>query len=519
MEATSQRRVTEGTGLSSYLRISVFLAGACTMATEMIAPRLLAPSFGATQIVWTSVIGIVLMALTSGAWVGGRLADRFPTPRAYAAVLTSAGLLVALIPLLSPNVLEWGAHALGGLHLPLAVSSLFAATALFAPGVFFLGMIAPWAVRLIAPASERLGAATGEVWALGAFGSIVGTFGATFALLPLLGASTSLLVLAALLVALGLPALSWRLARVGALAVLGATVLGTGLDARGGRGVVWERESPYQRVAVRRDGRGATRLVTNAGLGAQSLWPASGIVTGGVWDYVSLLPSLVTEPGGELRVLILGLAGGTMARQIDAAYAERNRIAIDGVEVDPVVLEAARQHLGLGSVASLRAIVGDGRVVLERLEGGYELIVVDAFRGGYAPFHLATREFFESCRSKLSPRGAVAMNLALPSASAELLDTLGATLGRVFPHVFRLEIPSGSVFFNVLFVASMHPLSPPAPDQAPPLLDRAARSAVWRSWRRVAPAPSATRIFTDDWAPIEVMMDAAIFDLAMGRKR
>ncbi len=502
-----------------YLRVSVFVAGFAIMAAEMAAPRLLAPSFGTTQLVWTNVIGTILLALTLGAYVGGRLADRWPTERAYARVLVLAGVLLALVPLASRSVLAHAARALAELEASSFFLSLAAVSLFFAPPVFLLGMIAPWAIRLGGLGRADLGHVAGVLSGLGAAGSILGTFATSLAALPLLGTRDTLLGVAALLALTG----GWRAVlprRSGVVLTLAFS--GFAWAARGNvredPGQVFEAESLYNYIQVRVDPQGWTRLLLNEGFGDQSVRPPTGIVTHGVWDFLSLAPALAAEPTDDLRVLILGLAAGTVASQIEAAYADRQALSIDGVELDPAVIEAGKAFFDLNRLARLRTHVGDARVALETLPGPYDAIIVDAYRGNYLPFHLATREFFAACRGRLSEGGVLAINLALPPGSEALQDALAETLHQVPLELRRFVVPdrAASSFENVILFATKSPLRRTDLDQIPYPLRDAGRVFLSRIASVEAPAGS-TPALTDDRAPVELLTDAAILRLARGR--
>ncbi len=500
-----------------YLRASVFVAGFAIMAAEMAAPRLLAPSFGTTQLVWTNVIGTILLALTLGAYVGGRLADRWPSERVYARVLVLAGVLLAVVPLASRPVLAHAAQALAELEASSFLLSLAAVSLFFAPPVFLLGMIAPWAIRLGGLGRADLGRVAGVLSGLGAAGSILGTFATSLAALPLLGTRDTLLGVGVLLALTG----GWRAVlprRTGV--VLALAFFGLAWGARGSvrsdPGQVFEAESLYNYIQVRVDSLGWTRLVLNEGLGDQSVKPPTGIVTHGVWDYLSLAPALASQPTDNLRVLILGLAAGTVAAQIEAVYADRE-LLIDGVELDPAVIEAGEAFFDLNRLARLRIHVGDARIVLETLPGPYDVIVVDAYRGNYLPFHLATREFFAACRRRLSDTGILAINLALPHRSVTLEGAITHTLRRAAFEVSRFVVPAGAVpFENVILFASNGSLRLPELHELPSTLQQAGRGLL--TGLSTGGQARGCLALTDDRSPVELLTDASILRLAGSRR-
>jgi predicted membrane-bound spermidine synthase len=182
------------------VELVVFAAGVATLGAEIAAQRLVAPAFGASTVVWANTIGVVLIALSAGYWVGGRLADRRPRLRALSlAALLGAGL-VALVPLLAIPLLAGTEDALGELS-----GSLVALLVLVAPPVLVLGAVSPWAIRLRVTGTAGAGDAAGRVYALSTAGGLVGTFASALALIPLVGTRWTFLACAALLAVAAIP--------------------------------------------------------------------------------------------------------------------------------------------------------------------------------------------------------------------------------------------------------------------------------------------------------------------------
>src|SRR5918995_8689 len=142
VEATETR--ASGQGLNAL----VFFAGAGALATEIAAARLLAPYYGSSTIVWANVIGLVLASLSVGYWLGGKVADRNPSPRVLGRIVVAAGVLIAAVPFAAGPFLDVSVKGLDQVSAGAAIGSFFAVLALFAPPVILLGMVAPFAVRL-----------------------------------------------------------------------------------------------------------------------------------------------------------------------------------------------------------------------------------------------------------------------------------------------------------------------------------------------------------------------------------
>jgi MFS family permease len=237
--------------------IITFTVGAAALGTEIAAARLLAPWFGASTIVWANTIATVLLALSAGYWLGGRLAERWPGLYGLCLVTLAAAVLLAVVPFVARPFLRASADALDDVSAGVFVGSLLGVCVLVAAPVLALGMVSPYAVRLSVAGAEGAGRVSGRLYAISTLGSLVGTFAAALGLIPLLGTRRTFLVFAlalALAACLGLPLRA--LVAPAAIAALMLVPTGT-IKAEDGARVIWEAETDYQyaRVVERADGR------------------------------------------------------------------------------------------------------------------------------------------------------------------------------------------------------------------------------------------------------------------------
>jgi len=538
-------------GRTAFLLATVFLSGAAVMVVEMTTARVLQPTFGSTTYVWTNVIAVVLAALAAGYAIGGRIADRRPSPGLLYGILAVGGLLVAAsVPLATP-VSQW--------LLPLDINyetvssllmkgSLAATLILFAPATLLLGMASPMAIRLLAEGG--VGRAAGRVFAISTVGSIVGTYLPTLWLIPSYGSRATLLVAAAMLVApavVGLLVFSGlRGAALGLVAVLGLAGIGAASDMRPSRGVprlAWggtalvraERESPYQYLTVREDtfpGSPPTTikyLTINEGVFTyHSVEVAGSVLTGDkYYDDYAALPLLTDVPQGEeLRGAVVGLAAGVTPRQWKHFWEGPYKVRVDGAEIDPVVLELGREyfHLPPADADWLRAFAMDGRQMLAAAPPGtsYHMLVVDAFSQElYIPFHLGTREFFELAKSRLAPGGIFAMNVYAYRPDSPNLAALENTLATVFGRCQRVkQYWEGSYILVARNGAEPADMSRLIAGRVETRMGKRPAVAEWATLvRQVGWVPKHTTIIrpdaakpvlTDDYCPLERMTDRFI---------
>ena len=244
-----------------WLRGLVFVGGMAGLGVEMAASRLLAPFFGTSLLVWANLIGLILLYLAVGAWLGGRLADRTPDPGVLYGVTALAGFLIGVVPFVARPILTASLQNFFDASVGLFVGSLLATVALLAVPVTLLGTLTPFAVRLSLDDVRTAGRDVGGLVALSTVGSIVGVFLAVLVLIPALGTRRSFLFFAVALLgmaAVGLLLHARRRASLGAAAGL-ASLLLLELVApsvvRPGAGVLYEGESPYHFVQALEAGR------------------------------------------------------------------------------------------------------------------------------------------------------------------------------------------------------------------------------------------------------------------------
>jgi len=486
----------------------VFLAGAGSLATEIAASRLIAPSFGSSTVVWANLIGVVLAALAAGYWLGGRIADRWPEQTLLGWIVVAAAVLVAATPFVARPFLDSVSAGLDEVSAGTAVGSFFAVVLVFAPPVVLLGAVAPFAIRLAVTDVATAGAAAGRLYALSTVGSLVGTFVPALVTIPWIGTRRTLLAIAVLLALAG-ALLAGRRALLVAAGAAGLTLLSPGA-IKAEPGVLLEEESAYQFVQVVERPDGSRVLHLNEGVAVHSVWRRDDVLTGGEWDAPLAVPGLVGRP--LRRVAILGNAGGTTARALGRYYPAA---AIDGVELDPAVTRAGRRFLGLGDNLRLTVHHTDARPYLRASRSRYDLIVVDAYRQPYVPFYLATREFFRLVRQHLAPEGVVVLNVATVPGDDRLADGVGGTLAVELPQV--LSWPA--LRFNTFLVGLEHALPN---DEIARRLSRGPRplAPLRRLLRRDArPVRAAKRPWTDDRAPVEWATDRMILGYAAGGGR
>jgi spermidine synthase len=500
----------------------VFISGMASLAAEFGASRLLAPYFGTSLYVWGVLIGLVLIYLSVGYVIGGRLADRFPREEVLFQLTAWAGLWLGVIPLISYPILLASQQGFANLNAGLVLGTLLAVVLLFALPVTLLGCVSPFAIRLLLKDVRSGGNTAGAVYALSTAGSILGTFLPVFWLIPTYGTRPTLVGFS---VALLIPSVIglWPVRRLRWYAALALIVLLAGalvpprIKSADQGTLLYEKESAYQYVQVVQN-QGRTELVLNEGLAIHSIYDPRSLLTGGPWDYVTIASAFQpARPALPLpkRVLILGLAGGTSARQVRAAFGPS--VDITGVEIDPDVLSVAYRYFHLGD-SGVHAEVQDARYWLATRPAAdrYDVIVMDAYRQPYIPFHLTTREFFDLARQHLNPGGVAVVNAGRTANDFRLVSALASTMRATYNDVYLVDVPQ---FTNTMIFGTTEPTSLEDVrhnlQQGSGLYADVAQSALAEGNLRRSDYQG--QVFTDDLAPVERLIDEIIFRYVSGR--
>jgi len=499
-----------GDSRKNYLYFTVFCSGMVSLAIEFGASRLLGNSFGTSNLVWASIIGLILIYLTAGYFIGGRWADASPRHQTMYMVLAWAGFTSGLVPFIARPVLRMAADAFDQLQVGILFGSFTAVLILLIIPVTLLGTISPFAIRLAIVDSRQAGRISGQIYGISTIGSFIGTFLPVLVLIPVVGTTYTFLIFSLLLTLVALVGIwkssGWK--HVLLWIWMPIVLLGLGVAFGKGpikqtEGEIYEKESAYNYIQViERDGYRYLRL--NEGQGIHSMWNATELNYNGPWQEFLVAPFFNVAPFSSSQVksmAIIGLAAGTVARQATFVYGP---IPIDGFEIDPDIIEVGREYFGM-DMPNLNAIAQDGRVGLEHSTNSYTVIAVDAYRPPYIPPHLTTQEFFQETRDHLTGNGVLAVNVGRSPVDRTLVDQIASTIQSVYPSVYVMDVPGS---YNSLIYATKQPtrfenllanyndlIEAAAPQL---LLDAISKAIV-----DIQPTPPISVVYTDDWSPIE----------------
>ncbi|MDZ4669567.1 MAG: fused MFS/spermidine synthase [Phototrophicales bacterium] len=509
-----------------FLYFAVFISGMTTLAIELSASRLLGSVFGTSNLVWANVIGLMLLYLTIGYFIGGRWADRSPYHKTLYRIMLWAAFLSALVPLVARPILQGAALAVTGVEAGLALGSFISVLILFSVPVTLLGCISPFAIRLAVTKSEEAGRVSGQIYAISTLGSLLGTFLPTLILIPELGTALTFLFFSGCLYGIafiglwsqnGVKTLFWLWMPL-IIIILASIVLNGYLRQPPPNSIVlYDDESAYNYIQVVQDSRGYINLYLNEGQGVHSRYHPDLYEFGGTWDYFLVAPYFNPSytPQQVESLLVIGLAAGTIPRQYQRVY---GNIRMDGVEIDPDIIHVGELFFDMNAekMPSLTAYAEDGRYVLRSLTRPYDVIAIDAYRPPYIPWHLTTVEFFIEIRDRLSDNGVVAINVGRTSTDRRLVDAMASTLMQVFTTVHAIDVPRS---FNTILVATQTVTTADnllqnlreLPADSPELLTRVMQSSL----ENLVLIQPSDIIFTDDRAPIENLVDSLVINFLL----
>lgn len=483
------------------------------LALEIVASRIIAPYFGNSIYVWGSLIGIFLAALALGYFLGGVVADRWPAISVFSAVVFLAGVLVIPIPIIAPRLLEAIILRDHGPRMGPFVGSL---ALFFLPGVL-MGMVSPFAVRLRARTVATIGNVAGALYALSTLGSIAGTLLASFVLIALLQVNQILYVLGASLLVLAVA--GWVYSRrlvTAIIAAIVAVLLVAGVPLASPpppQGVRFMKDTVYHRITVSDEFDIRYLKLDNYWQSGLDLTDSRRTVFG-YSDYLHL--PLVFRPDAT-RVLVVGLGGGTVPERYHQDYLG---IRVDVVELDPQIIAVSRRYFGVPSDDRLRLIAQDGRLFIARAAEQYDIMLLDAYLIDTIPFHLATREFYQTVKRRLSPGGVVGSNIigALSGPQSALFRAMYKTFRDVFPTVYVFPVDWGRYggpesLRNIIVVGTDRAQLSPQDVLAAAERARQAPGVTLPRFLDVArdlytePIQTAdVPVLTDDYAPVELLI-------------
>ena len=490
-----------------YLYMTEFFAGMSVMAVELAASRLLAPYFSSSQIVYTIIIGTVMIAMALGNIWGGRRADKNPNPDRLYMRLIIAAVWIAAIPLVGKYIiLGISALLVFTVNSNLLIWAAFlTCMVIFVFPLFLLGTVTPSLVKYTMDSLEDSGKIVGTLGAFNTVGSIIGTFLPTFVTIPAVGTSVTFLIFSGILLVLGLIYFISARAKpvkcaVGAVLFL-ACISSAAFDsfAFWEKDLVYEGESIYNYLQVKEDEERVT-LSTNVLFGVQSIMMKDDSLTGMDYDYALAAPVMAgAEEKESLKVLILGMGTGTYGKQCERYF---DGVSVEGVEIDQKISDLAREYFELPPEVEVTTY--DGRAYLNVNRERYDVIMVDAYQDITIPFQMSSVEFFTMVRDHLTEDGVMVVNMNMHTEEeGNINQYLSDTIASVFPEVYTVNVPRTTN--RELFASADGGMMKRFSAGVPSVEDPELRSLLETMSGELAPYEDGGLRLTDDKAPVELL--------------
>lgn len=528
-----------------YLYLTEFFAGMSVMAVELGASRLLAPYFSSSQIVWTIIIGTIMIAMALGNIWGGKNADKNPNPDKLYLRLIIAAVWIAAIPLAGKYIIL----GIAGL-LVLTVSNNFLVIAAFAAcmvifvfPLFLLGTVTPSLVKYTVDSLDDSGKTVGTLGAFNTIGSILGTFLPTFVTIPAVGTSITFLIFSGILLLLGLvyfisKKTGRRACVISVVLFLLCSVMGnSGSFAFWENNLVYEGESIYNYLQVK-ETDSSVILSTNVLFGVQSIMTKDDSLTGMYYDYALAAPLMAGVSEKEnAEILVLGMGTGTYAKQCMKYF---DNVNVEGVEIDQKITDLATEYFALPE--SVPVTTYDGRAYLQAVDKKYDVIMVDAYQDITIPFQMSSVEFFTLVQEHLTEDGIMVVNMNMHSDTEETkaysqvqnqtedlpsqtnrvkqegkgsINTyLADTIASVFDHVYTVDVKGSTN--RELFAAKNPEILTRLKQGTQNLSDENLIQMMQEVSGSLIAYKGGTDILTDDKAPVEVLGMRVIDELIRG---
>lgn len=462
--------------MSKYFQyFSIFISGAVVLIIEIGGTRIMAPFFGSTIFVWSSLITTTLGFLALGYFLGGRLADRHPEAVWFYGILILSGASAFYLLKVNQFILVFGDQ------FGIRGGPLVASTLLFGLPLFLLSMLGPYVIRLRAQDKEHIGHVSGLVFGISTAGSLVGALLAGFYLIPNLSLTSVFTWTLTIVMIIGIIGLciehsNKRLAVGAIILLLSALFIPSGVvqDTKMSS-IIHTESSFYSDIKIVE--LPASRSLITGGF-AQSVFGLNGEP---LPDYLREFKRVLSHWQKDADVLVLGFGAGSFAKIIDPSY------RADYVEIDKAVVDMAKEYFDFALDYNDNMIISDARAYLRSTDKKYDVIIIDLYNGNAIPFYVHTKEALDIIKSRLKPQGVVFSNM-IGTPDDEFISSMVATLRASFANV--VVSAESEELSNILAYASA---------------DKSFKFEPSGAYRQIEIDTASSRVITDDRNNTEIL--------------
>ena len=484
--------------MKKYLfELIVFFSGAIVMILEVVGSRVLAPYLGTSIFIWTSLIGIILASLSLGYYLGGRLSDRSPSLDVLATILFFAAILIGITTYVKTPFLNFLLSQTSDLKL----GSVIATVVLFALPSTLLGMVSPYCIKLRLKSLTTSGSTVGNLYAISTIGSIAGTFCAGFYLIPLLGTTTILFLLAITLMILSIVAYAKNQFFLRTAILFGLIVLAYTYESHSN---IIEVDTKYNKVWIYsqkpHDTSREKKIMQVNRQKASTVYTDTKSTASAYVKYFDLAKFFKQDVN---KALILGGAGYEYPRHFLTTFPDAT---IDVVEIDPKLTNLARKHFYLKDNPRLSIHHMDGRIFLNQMQQQYDVIYGNAFNSvASVPYHLTTLEAARQMKGGLKQGGVACINVvsSLEGAKSKFFRAEYKTFKAVFNHIylFPVQYPDDPKKIQNIIIFALKGKPPESLTSKSPKFQK----YLDHYWNE--PIETDLPVLTDNHAPVDYYLD------------
>lgn len=437
--------------LTHFLFLLAFVEGGAVMCVELCGAKILAPFFGTSIYVWAAVLGTTLTALTSGYYFGGYLSSKMSNQKQVAWLMLLSGLLLTLTPVISSVALP---ITIGFSLLSGTIISLM--SFLFFPLVCF-GAVSPMLINLLTSEAKEAGKNSGTVYAVSTLGGIFSTFFVGFYLLPNYGITKTLygygllVIVVAVILFIFSKKTDVKVIAIALFAIIsynfsGSKTLGVIIESEGilGNIKVMDRQYPNGKIYREMMVNNISQTIMNMENPNESLW-----------DYVNVLMYNINSYSNGKKVLLLGMGGGTVYKQLI-----KNGYEVDVVEIDARIEKLAKKYFFIDK--NVKIIIDDARHFIRKTDKKYDVIIYDLYNSETPPVHLMTKEAFANIQHTLTENGLLVTNFYgfISGSKGRAARSLYKTLKHAQFDVHLIATPGEEHQRNLLFMSGKNELKP-----------------------------------------------------------
>lgn len=437
------------------LEIVLFIVDAIYMILELIASRLLAPYFGSSNLIWTSIIGIILLSNSVGNFIGGKIADKDSSKSNLKLILKVSAIVVLIIPFIHEFVLRLTSSMISSIKIGAIISAILL---FFIPSMLF-GFFSPIIIKLKMNDLENVGIISGRIYAIATIGSLTGTFLGGFLLLPILGSSQLLFILAAILFLLVLVVGEIDIKKDLIFVIIFVILSGTffyffnywnkeqGVAViSGSNNAIVSYDTQYGRVCIYNTENGNESYRTLlVGKGHESAtYINEDKYNDLVYEYTKYYDLMFESSKDIKNTLMIGGAGYSYPKYYISNYSDKS---MDVVEIDEDITKIAKEYFYLDKLIKdynldnnnrLGLIAEDGRTYLNKNNKKYDAILNDAFAGESPAATLTTIEAAQKIYNSLTNNGLYLSNIisSIDGEDAYFIKAEVNTLKQVFKNVY-----------------------------------------------------------------------------------